>query len=123
MFARRHSGFFSGLWLTLGIIFAHAVLPGGSAYARGSAFSATTAEVSLAPSRRNDAQKGKNQAGADASKTNLAGGASGDPAIAASAQPPRLLARALPPRLAIAAAEAPRLAPMRGFRARAPPSA
>ncbi|MFN3388989.1 MAG: hypothetical protein ACK40O_08650 [Allosphingosinicella sp.] len=45
------------LWLILATVFAHALLPVGSPLVRtsGSAFSATTADVSLAPSRKDKA--------------------------------------------------------------------
>lgn len=50
-------------WLVLATIFAHALLPVGSPLVRtsGSAFSATTAEVSLAPSRKGKAAVAKRE--------------------------------------------------------------
>ena len=50
---RKRIGIFS-LWALIVTIFAHALLPTGSALARtpGSAFSASTSDVSLAPSRK-----------------------------------------------------------------------
>lgn len=75
----------AALWLVLAAIFAHALLPVGSPLARasGSAFSATTPDVSLAPAR----------SGAHAF---LAAGEGGSSTGLGGSDPPRETAATLP---------------------------
>ena len=112
MSARRTWTYFFSLWLSLGIVLTHAALPAGGIQAgRGSAFSASTSDVALGPSRRD--KDGKSEA-TERARDNDAVSRSG------SGDPPAV---ALPP---AAQAPADSLLPrpiVGGNRARAPPLA
>lgn len=111
------------LWLILVTVFAHALLPVGSPLVRtsGSAFSATTADVSLAPSRKDKAAVSDEQhpssaedgsSDEDDPDPNLMRAASEGAPAAAHAGPP-----------AAPASPSLRAASFRLFEARAPPLA
>lgn len=111
-------------WLLLLSIFTHAIVPAGSPLHRtpGSAFSATTAEVAIAPKRKSSASEPA-QAGASDEGDSNGSGAAGDPPVqslgaaalpAWSAEPATGPWAAIPSRRAVDGAAA--------FSARAPPS-
>lgn len=118
--ASRGRANFGFLWLSLAIIFAHALSPAGSRLlvASGSAFNGFTSEVSLGPSRASAPER-------DRAREIAKGDPGGSPAPAMLPAGP--VARpghgptgsAFPPQTRIGA---PAQVPARGFRARAPPS-
>lgn len=126
MGARRHSVFLIYVWLSIATVFAHAVVPLGSPVARisGSAFSASTSDVSLVPSRRGTAGKIKKQQSVGDEEFGSETGTKLDPPagpIPAAPQSPTRLASFV---LIIAADEILRLAHIPvGFQPRAPPLA
>lgn len=110
------------LWLSLAIIFAHALSPAGSRLlsSSGSAFNGFTSEVSLGPSRSSHPERDKTR------KTEIAKGDPGGnsaPAVLAAGLAP------LPDQGPVSSdfrpesgTGAPYPVPARSFRARAPPS-
>ena len=83
--AARQKAFLLALWLCLATVLAHSVLPVGSPLAPrpGSAFSASTTDVALSPSRRQDRGKSEQASVArDGGESFSSGGAS--PALPAA---------------------------------------
>jgi hypothetical protein len=124
--AFRHCLYVLCLWLTLGTVSAHALLPFASpAAARGSAFSAATSDVSLGPARRGEPGKGKKQGGVLSPELVSGGDLGGDSPAGLPPVPPALPACADPHlQVALPALDAvPPVHSRRGHRPRAPPSA
>lgn len=110
------------LWLLLLSIFTHALIPTGSPLHRiaGSAFSASTADVSLAPSRKLFPKQAQLR---DADEGNSEGSGFAGPAAIPSA-PPTLVPRPLHPASVFRpeATARPGVGGSASFEARAPPS-
>ena len=125
MSARRTWTYFFSLWLSLGIVLTHAALPVGAAPGgRGSAFSASTADVSLGPSRRD--MEGRSaaiqRAADDTSASNQGGSADPQPAHLAAT-----VALPIPAAARLSRPAGPDAAPAQtapgDYHARAPPTA
>ena len=111
-------------WLLLLSIFTHAVVPAGAPLHRtpGSAFSATTAEVAIAP-ERNSAATGQAQPGAGDEGDSKGSGASDDPPFTSFAAGVPSLRLAEAATISWPALPTPRLGGgAASFSARAPPS-
>ena len=121
--AERQSPTMAALWLILATIFAQALLPVGSPMARasGSAFSASTSEVSLAPARGASAFFVQQEGGSSAG---LGGGDPADPPAAILPSRPYALAsaRAATPPLPTAPELSRRPAKSQPYAPRAPPA-
>ena len=114
------------LWLSIATVFAHAVLPVGSPLARasGSAFSASTLEVALGPSRRDGPAQLRKQLSLEADESDSAADAPFDPPSGLLPSAAQSLAQ---PHLAIAVLAAPATTGLGhipvGYRSRGPPRA
>ena len=114
------------LWLSIATVFTHAVLPVGSPLARtsGSAFSASTVEVSLGPSRRGSPDALKEQATLEADGAASEADTPVDSFAGTLSSAPGLIAQLRPSGGVLAAIPTSRLGPVPlGYRSRAPPSA
>ena len=122
--ARRNILHLIGLWLSIAMVLGHALAPVGSPVARtkGSAFSASTSDVSLGPSRAGLTAKIKRAQ--DGTGDGAAGSDERPAPFPAPAGPPAPAARHDDaPVFRIASAAAPSGAAPRPFDARAPPRA
>ena len=110
------------LWFLLLSILTHAVVPTGSPLQRssGSAFSATTAEVAIAPKRKEAGRERAEAAGGDEGRSEGAG--AGDPPLLLPAAAPFAPSGDAPRSPSIAGPALPAESGAAAFSARAPPT-
>lgn len=123
--AARHRSFVLALWLCLATVLAHSVLPVGSPLAprHGSAFSASTTDVALSPSRRQDQGKSDQfRVARDGGELSSSGSGASPALLAAFAQPRLALRTSEQFRFAVSATPLDRVY-VPGARPRAPPLA